>query len=260
MSTRTYLQYFYSLKKYFKNKNKDERHAIYNLIPTRNSNNEVCIMITDLDNTTYEILIDEEDYHRILCCDLIYVYLNYAYVVKYNKVFSMHQFVTNYEGPLYIDHMYRNTYDNRKKHLRFVTPSENMYNTVRGRGESGYKGVCSTSSNKWQDHINFNKQYIYIGTYEDKDEAARVRDLYTLKYHADHLSELNFPDNIDLYKANLDEPMFTEFILKNRSGNAIEVKCPTVAIKQELVSGPNIAFNLYEQKIKYDFYGIRMHD
>lgn len=79
---------------------------------------------------------------------------------------------TNYQS--IVDHINRNTLDNRKSNLRLCNKSENGANSKhRINNTSGYKGVFLIKRiNKWMAQIMFNKTSIYIGTYKSKKEAA----------------------------------------------------------------------------------------
>jgi citrate synthase len=76
----------------------------------------------------------------------------------------------------HVDHINRNTTDNRICNLRDVTPSENQHNRKLSKAnKSGYLGVCwSKEMNKWSAHICKDRKKIYLGCYEDVKEAANA--------------------------------------------------------------------------------------
>lgn len=75
---------------------------------------------------------------------------------------------------IYVDHINRNTLDNRRSNLRECTPKQNSMNIgLRLKSSSGYKGVAlDKKDGKWQVTISGK----YIGRYTNKEDAARVYD------------------------------------------------------------------------------------
>lgn len=74
-----------------------------------------------------------------------------------------------------VDHINRNTLDNRKQNLRICTRAQNRGNSSRDeeRSKSGYRGVCMSSNyKKWQSQIVVNGKHHWIGTFSSKVEAA----------------------------------------------------------------------------------------
>ena len=97
------------------------------------------------------------------------------------------------EGKLVVDHINGNVLDNRKCNLRVCTHAENMRNiTKRRKGNtSGYTGV-SKCGKRWAASIGYRGKDIYLGTFGNKEEAARARDLKAIELHGEFAS-LNFP-------------------------------------------------------------------
>ena len=97
------------------------------------------------------------------------------------------------EGKLVVDHINGNVLDNRKCNLRVCTHAENMRNTTKRRkgNTSGYTGV-SKCGKRWAASIGYRGKDIYLGTFGNKEEAARARDLKAIELHGEFAS-LNFP-------------------------------------------------------------------
>lgn len=97
------------------------------------------------------------------------------------------------EGKLVVDHINGNVLDNRKCNLRVCTHAENMRNiTKRRKGNtSGYTGV-SKCGKRWAASIGDRGKTIYLGSFGNKEEAARARDLKAIELHGEFAS-LNFP-------------------------------------------------------------------
>jgi len=100
---------------------------------------------------------------------------NYYYAAKTiilpNKRTSlpMHRFILNLSDTdkIMVDHINRNPLDNRKCNLRLCTNAQNLRNgEVRIKGISWHKRI-----KKWRARITFNNQRIYIGIYNNPDDA-----------------------------------------------------------------------------------------
>ena len=78
--------------------------------------------------------------------------------------------------------------DNRLSNLRFVTNEQNSQNQgLSNRNTSGVKGVTfNKASNKWLAQIVVNKQNVYLGIYEDIDDAIKARKDAEIKYFGDY--------------------------------------------------------------------------
>lgn len=90
---------------------------------------------------------------------------------------SLHRHIMNCPKSLYVDHINGNRFDNRKSNLRICTNQENCFNTVKlCTNTSGYKGVnLDKSRNKWVSEIKFSGKKIFIGRYNNIEEAAFTR-------------------------------------------------------------------------------------
>lgn len=75
------------------------------------------------------------------------------------------------------DHKNRVRSDNRLKNLKDVTSIQNGQNAnLRCDNTSGIVGVSwKKLENKWQVLIGVNNKYIYLGCFDDFDEACKVR-------------------------------------------------------------------------------------
>lgn len=123
---------------------------------------------------------DKEDY------DLIYPYLwsvnpdGYLIANDSNgKIFRLHRLVmgVGYNDSEYVDHIDHDISNNQKGNLRLCTPSENAMNqSLKSNNTSGARGVCwDKSRGKWITSIMVNYKSIYIGRYDDFDDAVMAR-------------------------------------------------------------------------------------
>ena len=86
-----------------------------------------------------------------------------------------------------VDHINRNTLDNRVQNLRVVSAQENRMNTGPSRGnKSGYKGVVYRATNKLRPYVAFahhnSKQY-YLGAFKTAKDAADAYDKKIVELH-----------------------------------------------------------------------------
>lgn len=78
-----------------------------------------------------------------------------------------------------IDHISRDTHDNRKSNLRLASRQEQMYNTLKVN-KSGIKGVYYKSGKPlgWHAECQFGGKRYYSPCYATKEEAAYYRFLF----------------------------------------------------------------------------------
>ena len=134
----------------------------------------------------YECILDEEDYEKFSKFNWfasnkdgrIYAYRSKRYGPrKENKRLTiyLHREIINAPKGAMVDHVNRNTLDNRRENLRLCNSTENAHNTSKFKRKcsSKYKGVCwDKSKKKWQVMISINKKHTFIGRFETEKEAA----------------------------------------------------------------------------------------
>lgn len=112
-----------------------------------------------IDNT-YTVIIDTEDVFDIMryrwYTDKTKIKNHGLFYFKArmpdSKYISMHRFILkleSYDNKMVVDHINRNTLDNRKRNLRIVSISENIKNSrVSRRNKYGCKGVSYDKQHK----------------------------------------------------------------------------------------------------------------
>lgn len=93
---------------------------------------------------------------------------NFYAVHSYSRTY-LHQLLTDCPKTLEVDHINRDTLDNRISNLRCVTSAENQYNKLA----RGY--YFHIPSGKWMAYICVNKVQKNLGYYSSESEAAAVR-------------------------------------------------------------------------------------
>lgn len=110
-----------------------------------------------------------------------------ACIKKNNKwtTVALHRIILGLtDRNLCVDHIFHDTLDNRKSHLRIVTYSENQQNTRMNKNNtSGIKGVTWHKRDKrWKARIKVNQKYINLGSFNTKEEAKQAREIAEEKY------------------------------------------------------------------------------
>ena len=94
-----------------------------------------------------------------------------------------------------VDHIDRNTFDDRIENLRLATNAQNGANQGKQKGtcSSKYKGVCwYKRTKKWRAYIKVNGKQIHLGCFTDEMDAASAYDEAAMEYFGD-FANLNFP-------------------------------------------------------------------
>ena len=99
------------------------------------------------------VLIDDDDFEKIKYYSWYASYNTklrgyYAMTRIKNKTIYMHRLIMGFPDNLDIDHINKNTLDNRKENLRVVTTRQNNFNQSIGKGNtSGLLGVAKRINN-----------------------------------------------------------------------------------------------------------------
>ena len=106
---------------------------------------------------------------------------------KKTKPIILHKIIMGDSSGYYVDHINRNKLDNRKKNLRWCTPSQNRINSkIRKDSYSKEKGVYfSKDRNKWCAYIQVDGKNKGLGNFYNKEDAIRVREKASKKHFRD---------------------------------------------------------------------------
>ena len=95
---------------------------------------------------------------------------------------SMHRLIMKGEkGIGIIDHINRNSLDNRKCNLRWATASENQRNSIvsRGTNKSGYRGVTWHEPSKtWRVRVKVGKKMVIAKRVKNIEDAVKMAKDY----------------------------------------------------------------------------------
>lgn len=131
---------------------------------------------------------DLEDYDKIK--DYCWFINNRGYVYAKIKGTGKHilQHRIILQDTEQVDHINHQTNDNRKCNLRRVNNQKNMMNKTKYKNNiSGVTGVTWHSrDNVWEVHIRYKDKQIYLGRFNDFDEAVKVRKKAEEKYFGKH--------------------------------------------------------------------------
>ena len=138
------------------------------------------------DNGKY-FIIDKEDYNRVK--EFNWTQDNYGYWYrtirengrKYN--IKLHRFIMQETNPkIEIDHINHKRYDNRKVNLRKCVHKENTRNTSTRKNRDVIGVTWYKRDNKWESFITYKKKHIFLGRYENKEDAIKARLLAEKEY------------------------------------------------------------------------------
>ena len=136
-------------------------------------------------NTNKEFYIDLDDYNDIKdMCWYESVHRNYHRLQAYNVKLKQNVTMTHVLGCKNYDHIDRNPLNNRRNNLRPATLAENARNKTKLRDNaSGGMGVgWNKVTQKWIVRIMVDRQSIYLGLFDNKEDAIRARLNAEVKY------------------------------------------------------------------------------
>lgn len=145
-------------------------------------------------------LVDDEDFERVNAVRWLLHNDGYAsrtywyypegveliYANRRCKYITMQRFILGEKDGLHIDHINRNRLDNRKENLRFVTPAQNIHNSVRKPSKHGFIGVHKREGEKkYSMKIRVGAKNINEYGFDTPQEAARRYNELALKYRGE---------------------------------------------------------------------------
>jgi hypothetical protein len=154
-------------------------------------------------------LVDEDDYEKV---NKYKWYLSGGYAVGKveKKIISLHHFVFKKpENGNVIDHKNEDKLNEKNSNLREVSHSENNHNKKKNtnfESSSKYKGVIFIKKiKKWRAVCTIDKKKIYLGVFENEEEAAKAYDIYTFKLYEKKANNNNLVKYEDTLTINIDD-------------------------------------------------------
>lgn len=137
-----------------------------------------------------EFYFDIEDYEKIKKYTWWIDKDGYVITENNKKRLSLHRLITNCSNDTVVDHKYgehtRN--DNRKYNLRVCKQQNNMMNCkISKNNTSGVTGVVwDKRGNKWIAVITYNYKQIYLGGFNNFEDAVKARKEAEEKYFGEY--------------------------------------------------------------------------
>lgn len=112
----------------------------------------------------------------------------------------LHKLLTNTNSDTIVDHVNRNTLDNRISNLRIASHSQNNMNkSLQSNNTSGVTGVrFDKNRNKWVAKIKKDGKTIHLGYFTNKDDAIRKRLLAEKKLFKEFSPQKHLCDKYDI--------------------------------------------------------------
>ena len=152
--------------------------------------NDYAEIIIEKDNTNLKIKIDKEDIDKVK---------QYRWCARYDKTIDgyyieawergknrkrlkLHRFLTDCPKTMQVDHINRNTLDNRKENLRICTQAENAQNkSMYKNNKLGEKYIYLNKDGKYIIQKRVNGKIKIIGRLKNLKDAIICRDEYLRK-------------------------------------------------------------------------------
>ena len=134
-----------------------------------------------------EVIIDSEDHGIVFGKKWCFNDNGYVSSSSDGEFIRLHRLIMGVNGTSQrIDHIDRDPLNNRKENLRFCTQQQNCCNRKVNKGNrSGYKGVEMVNENSWRVSISAKNKKYYLGTYNDKHDAAMAYNVAAKKLHGE---------------------------------------------------------------------------
>jgi len=140
------------------------------------------------------IIIDDEDFEKVKGYTWVLNFRKNRNVFyaertrtkdKDKKNFRMHRLIMDCPEGMTVDHINRNTLDNRKENLRICSNKENVRNSKKRKDgiTSKYKGVhYAKKRDVFVSQITVDKEHKFLGHFKNEEDAAIAYNNAAIKY------------------------------------------------------------------------------
>lgn len=156
---------------------------------------DVTVILLKNGDENFEMFIDTEDFNKVLSiCGNTTIKPTrsnggyYGVIQKYQnskrETYRIHRIIMDPPAEMVVDHINRNSLDNRKSNLRIISYSDNHQNLgTRKDNNSGERGVSWHSRlNKWIARIQIDGKRVSLGAFDNKNEAVSAVRKYRSKF------------------------------------------------------------------------------
>ncbi len=148
----------------------------------------------------YMAIVDDEDFARVAPLSWQASIRKNGYIlVKRGRTTdvgarTMGRFILGVTDRRIVDHVSRDTLDNRRLNLRVCNRSENGFNRKAHGSSSKFKGVCldRSWSGRWYVQIRVGSAKTFLGRFESEEDAAHAYDKAARMLHGE-FATVNFP-------------------------------------------------------------------
>ncbi len=118
---------------------------------------------------------------------------SYAITSKEKTTVKMHNILFDVPEGKVVDHINRDSLDNRNENIRFCDNLENSRNIgPKKNNTSGVSGVYwNSDNNKWRSRIKVNYKTIEIGSFDKLEDAKKARKEAEIKYYGEFSPQLS---------------------------------------------------------------------
>ncbi len=144
-----------------------------------------------------DILVDDEDFERIRYFNWTPNRIKTRIVLACNidgKTTSIGRYILNYEGPLEVDHIDGDPWNNQKKNLRLATRSQQMMNS-KPQLNRKFKGVHKHKNGKFRVLLKAYGKNVHGGYWTTEKQAAKEYDKLAIE-HFGVFAKLNYPKEV----------------------------------------------------------------
>lgn len=147
-----------------------------------------------LENSGLYTIVSDEDYEYLLT----FKWRSCKRSKKFVAISSvsntlMHRLIMDAPDGIEVDHINRNTLDNRRENLRLCNRQQNSAN-VECKNKLGYKGVEKIKENVYHVKLTYDRKTYHFGNYSTIEGAAAIYDIEAIKLFGEFAC-LNFTDD-----------------------------------------------------------------